>query len=175
MSIKPWLKSTLISVLIIGLLVTPACSKAPQNWKLGIITLTDLEDDTGYQSAKALEAEFGQERIWLASTRIDRWISNLDHIDETIAGMADDPDVKAIIIATAVSGVAEAVTKAREARPDILFILGTPLENPDIITAISDIVMDIDFVGRGHQIVEQAVAMGTEVFVHYSFPRHMEI
>jgi hypothetical protein len=89
--------------------------------------------------------------------------------------MASDPLVKAIVMVQAVPGAVAAVDKVREIRPDMLIILGSPQEDPDIIAQKGDIVINTDDLGRGEQIAEHAKDLGAEVLVHYSFPRHMSI
>lgn len=84
-----------------------------------------------------------------------------------------DPDVKAIVICQAIPGTAAAIDKVREARSDIMFILGTIHEEPNMMAGKGDILMEIDQISRGESIIKKAKEMGVSTFVHYSFPRHM--
>lgn len=86
---------------------------------------------------------------------------------------SEDPDVKAIIMVQAVQGATAAFTKIRETRPDILLIAGVPAEDPSDIAGAADVVMGVDEINGGFQIVETAKEWGAEVLVHYSFARHM--
>jgi hypothetical protein len=66
------------------------------------------------------------------------------------------------------------VQKIREmGRDDILFIAGTPQEDPAVISGAADIVMYADEIAQGDSIMEKCAEWGIEVFIHYSFPRHM--
>ena len=67
---------------------------------------------------------------------------------------------------------AAAIAKAKEIRPDVLYIVGGPNENPDVINAAADLVIDGDTYISGKQMAERAKEMGTETIVYYSFPRH---
>ncbi|MBR6810448.1 MAG: DUF3798 domain-containing protein [Clostridia bacterium] len=58
-------------------------------------------------------------------------------------------------------------------REDILFIAGTPQEDPAVISEAADIVMYADEIAQGDSIMEKCAEWGIEVFIHYSFPRHM--
>ena len=86
---------------------------------------------------------------------------------------ASDPDVKAIVMCQAVPGAKAGFDKIREMRDDILLIAGVPQEDPDVITAAADIVLYSDEPRQGDTIIETCANWGVEVFVHYSFPRHL--
>jgi hypothetical protein len=75
----------------------------------------------------------------------------------------------------AVPGAKAGFDKIREelGRDDILFIAGTPQEDPAVISAASDIVMYADEAAQGDTIMETLAEWDVDVLVHYSFPRHM--
>ena len=87
--------------------------------------------------------------------------------------MASDPEVKAIVWCQAVPGTAAAIDKVRETRPDMIFIAGTPGEDPGVINPKADIVLQVDEPGCGIVIPPQAAKQGAKTMIHYSFPRHM--
>ena len=58
-------------------------------------------------------------------------------------------------------------------RDDILLIAGTAQEDPADISAASDIVLYADEAMQGDLIMEKLAEWGVDVFIHYSFPRHM--
>ena len=62
---------------------------------------------------------------------------------------------------------------ARWEEIDILLIAGTPQEDPAVIAAASDLVLYADEAAQGDTIMEKCADWGIDVFVHYSFPRHM--
>src|SRR5699024_9921026 len=70
-------------------------------------------------------------------------------------------------------GAAAAIDKVRETREDMLFVLGVPHEDPDVIAARADISLELNQLQRGIDIMETSKKMGAETFIHYSFPRHM--
>lgn len=143
-------------------------------WKIGIMSSTVTQNEEEFRMAQQLQQKYGADKI-LHTTYPDKFMQEQETTITNMLEMASDPDVKAIIMVQAVPGAVAAVDKVRETYPDMLFILGSPQEDPDIIAQKGDIVLNTDDLGRGYQIAEHAHAMGAEVLVHYSFPRHMSI
>lgn len=101
-------------------------------------------------------------------------MSEMETTVSQIVSFASDPDVKAIVMCQAVPGAKAGFDKVREmGRDDILLIAGTPQEDPEVISKASDIVMYADEAAQGDTIMETCAKWGIEVFIHYSFPRHM--
>lgn len=168
----------LISIMAISLV---ACGGKPtaqppkeEPWKIGIMSSTVTQNEEEFRMAQQMQAKFGADRV-LHTTYSDRFMQEQETTITNMLEMASDPAVKAIIMVQAVPGAAAAVDKVRGIRPDMLFILGAPQEDPMVIATKGDIVINTDDLGRGYQIAEHAKALGAEVFVHYSFPRHMSI
>lgn len=90
-----------------------------------------------------------------------------------MVSLADDPKMKAIVMGEAIPGTVEAFRKIREKRDDILLIANAPHEDPEMISDVSDLVVNPDSIARGYLIVEAARKMGAKKFMHISFPRHM--
>ena len=143
-------------------------------WKIGIMTGTVTQNEEEFRMATQMQERYGADRI-LVSTYPDKFMDEQETTITNMLEMASDPLVKAIVFCQAVPGAVAASDKVREIRPDIMLILGQPQEDPDVIAQKGDLVLMIDDLGRGYQIAEHAKAMGAEVFVHYSFPRHMSI
>lgn len=109
----------------------------------------------------------------VTSTYPDNFSTETETVISNAVAMASDPSVKAIIWCQAVPGTAAAIDKVREARPDMIFIAGTPGEDPGVINPKADIVLQVDEPGCGIVIPPQAKAQGAKTMIHYSFPRHM--
>ena len=91
-----------------------------------------------------------------------------------LIAFASDPDVKAIVMCQAVPGAKAAFDKIRAmGRDDMLLIAGVPQEDPAVITAAADFVLYTDEPKQGDTIMETCAKWGVDVFVHYSFPRHL--
>ena len=136
---------------------------------------------------------YGEDRVVLA-TYPDNFTDEVETTIQKIAGLADDPDIKAIVVNQAVPGTTEAFRQIKERRPDILCIAGESHEDLPEIGSAADLVCNNDFVARGYLIIraasadvilnndeigmgdvliQQAKKMGAKTFVHISFPRHM--
>ncbi len=54
-----------------------------------------------------------------------------------------------------------------------MLIAGVPQEDPEVISAAADLVFYTNEAKQGDTIMETCANWGVEVFVHYSFPRHL--
>ncbi len=154
---------------------TKVAEKAPEpadDWKIGIFTGTVTQNEEEYRAAQNVLAKYGEDRV-IVQTYPDKFMDEQETVIATLAGMAADPDLKALIICQAIPGTSAAIDKIRETREDILILAGTPGEDPAMIGSRADVVLQTDDLGMGKAIAEQAKAQGATTLVHYSFPRHM--
>lgn len=143
------------------------------NWKVAILTGTVSQGEEEFRAAEKAIATWGADHI-VTATYPDNFMSEMETTVSTIVGFASDPDVKAIVMCQAVPGAKAGFDKVREmGRDDILMIAGTPQEDPGVISAAADVVMYADEAKQGDTIMETCAKWGVEVFIHYSFPRHM--
>lgn len=147
-------------------------NSAEENWKIGILTGTVSQNEEEYRAAENVVNKYGADKVVLM-TYPDKFMDEQETTIANIVSMASDPDIKAIVIVQAVPGVSAGIQKAKELRDDILFIAGTPGEDPAMIATKADVVLAMDELSMGKTIIEQAKKQGATVFVHYSFPRHM--
>ncbi len=143
-----------------------------ENWKIGIMTGTVVQNEEEYRAAQNVLAKYGEEHI-ITMTYPPKFMDEQETTISNVVSMASDPDVKAIVICQAVPGSGAAIDKAREIRDDILYIVGTPGEDPKLIASKADVVFQSDELAMGVAVPEQAKKQGAKKFVHYSFPRHM--
>ena len=147
-------------------------------YHIGIVTGTYSQTEDEARGAEELIKEYGDVKdggIIKHVTYPDNFASELETTISVIAGLADDPLMKAVIVNQAVGGTAPAFQKIREKRPDILLIAAMPQEDPNVVEQTSDLVIDPDNISRGYYMVKNAKTMGAENFVHVSFPRHMSV
>lgn len=151
-----------------------ASSEAPAegpDFKIGIITGTASQGDEEITQANKMKEKYGD--MIVTSTYPDNFATETETLISNAVAMASDPAVKAIVWCQAVPGTAAAIDKVRETRPDMIFIAGTPGEDPGVIDPKADIVFQVDEPGCGVVIPPQAAKQGAKTLIHYSFPRHM--
>lgn len=142
-----------------------------EDFKIGIITGTASQGDEEITQANKMKEKYGD--MIVTSTYPDNFTTETETLISNAVAMASDPAVKAIVWCQAVPGTAAAIDKVRETRPDMIFIAGTPGEDPGVINPKADIVLQVDEPGCGIVIPPQAKAQGAKTLIHYSFPRHM--
>lgn len=140
-------------------------------FKIGIITGTASQGDEEITQANKMKEKYGD--LIVTATYPDNFTTETETMISNVVAMASDPEVKAIIWCQAVPGTAAAIDKVRETRPDMIFIAGTPGEDPGVINPKADIVLQVDEPGCGIVIPPQAAKQGAKTMIHYSFPRHM--
>ena len=183
------MKKRLLSLLLVGVMVfsmagcrggekeeKPADDKKGQvevggDYKIGIITGTASQGDEEITQATKMKEKYGDKIV--TATYPDNFTAETETMISNAVAMASDPEVKAIVWCQAVPGTAAAIDKVRETRPDMVFIAGTPGEDPGVIDPKADIVLQVDEPGCGVVIPPQAKKQGAKTLIHYSFPRHM--
>ncbi|MEY8417342.1 Protein of unknown function [Tissierella praeacuta DSM 18095] len=141
------------------------------DYKIGIVTGTVSQGEEEFRAGERMVAKYGD--MIKHITYPDKFAQEQETTIAQVASLAADKDVKAIIFVQAVPGAAAAIDKVRETRPDMLFILGAPHEDPEAIASRADIALELDQLQRGESVVHTAKEMGAKTFIHYSFPRHM--
>ena len=165
----------IIAMLLAVLMVVSFASiaSAEENWKVAIMTGTVSQGEEEFRAAEKAIATYGADHI-VTATYPDNFMSEMETTVSQLVAFASDPDVKAIVMCQAVPGAKAGFDKIREmGRDDILLIAGTPQEDPAVISGAADIVMYADEIAQGDSIMEKCAEWGIEVFIHYSFPRHM--
>lgn len=145
---------------------------------IGIVTGTVSQGEDELRGAEAMIEKYGdadQGGMIKHVTYPDNFMQEQETTIAQIVGLADDPDMKVIVVNQAVPGTVAAFKQIREMRPDILLLANTAQEDTAMIEAAADLVVDPDNVNRGYLMVLAAKKMGAKNFVHISFPRHMSI
>ncbi len=169
------MKKLLSMILAVAMLLSmTAVAMADEGtWKIAILTGTVSQGEEEFRAAEKAVATWGADHI-VTDTYPDNFMSEQETTVSKLVAFAADPDVKAIVMCQAVPGATPAIQKIREmGREDLLFIAGTPQEDPAVIAGAADIVMYADEVAQGDSIMEKCAEWGIDVFIHYSFPRHM--
>ena len=153
-------------------LALAACAVAEGNWKIAILTGTTSQGEEEFRAAE--RAQKADPEHIVTDTYPDNFMAETETTISKLIAFASDPDVKAIVMCQAVPGAKAAFDKIRAmGRDDMLLIAGVPQEDPAVIAEAADIVMYADEIKQGDSIMETCANWGIDVFIHYSFPRHM--
>lgn len=153
-------------------LALAACAVAEGTWKIAILTGTTSQGEEEFRAAE--RAQKADPEHIITDTYPDNFMAETETTISKLVAFASDPDVKAIVMCQAVPGAKAAFDKIRAmGRDDMLLIAGVPQEDPAVITAAADFVLYTDEPRQGDTIMETCAKWGVDVFVHYSFPRHL--
>ena len=153
-------------------LALAACAVAEGNWKIAILTGTTSQGEEEFRAAE--RAQKADPEHIVTDTYPDNFMAETETTISKLIAFASDPDVKAIVMCQAVPGAKAAFDKIRAmGRDDMLLIAGVPQEDQAVITAAADFVLYTDEPKQGDTIMETCAKWGIDVFVHYSFPRHL--
>ncbi len=141
-------------------------------FRIGIVTGSFSQSEDDRRGAEAFQAKYGEDMVTLA-VYPDNFTEEPETTIQTIANLAEDPKIKAIIVNQAVDGTTEAFRRVHESRPDVLCIAGEAYEDFCDIEKTADLVVNCDFLSRGYLMIRTAHELGCDTFVHISFPRHM--
>ena len=164
----------LFTLIAASFLATAAFADAP--FHIGVATLTVSQAEDTYRGAERLIKEYGDVAnggMIKHVTMPDNFMSEMETTISQIVGLADDPNVKVIVVEDAIPGTTEAFRRVKEKRKDILCFAGEPQEDPNVITSTADFAIGVDNIMRGYLIINTAKKLGAKTFVHISFPRHM--
>ncbi len=151
------------------------CLAAEDNWKIAILTATTSQGEEEFRGAQHAVETYGADHI-VTDTYPDNFMAEQETTISKMLAFASDPDVKALIMCQSVPGTKAGFDKIRElGRDDMLLIAAVPLEDPAVISASSDMVIYTDDAKQGDTIAETVANWGCDVFVHYSFPRHLAV
>ena len=171
---KKLLSVLLAALMVLSMAVVASAETESLDFHVGIVTGTVSQSEDDRRGAEAFQAKYGEENVILA-TYPDNFPDEKETVIQTIVNMADDPDMKAVIVNQGVPGTAEAFRQIKERRPDIICISGESQEDLPVIAEAADLVVVNDFVSRGYLIIKTAADLGCKTFVHISFPRHLGI
>jgi len=146
----------------------------PFEGKIAIVTVEYSRMDDVYFSAQYLVEKLGSDKILHRALFYDSSAEGAD-MTGTLLEIAEDPEVKALVINSAINGTNAAVDALLELRDDIFIVLCDPAEFRVDLVSRAHLYLDINAALRGETIIATAKSLGAEVFAHYSFPRHLAI
>ncbi len=166
----------LLFAALLALFASTTAMAAEAPFHIGIVTGTVSQSEDDLRGAEMMIDKYGDAAkggMIQHLTYPDNFMSEMETTISQIAGLADDPKMKVIVVNQAIPGTAEAFRRVKEKRKDILCFAGEAHEDPNVITSVADMAINADFVSRGYLIIDTAKKLGCKTFVHISFPRHM--
>jgi hypothetical protein len=141
-----------------------------KNYKIGVVTPTLSTSEDEFRAGAEMAKKYPETVKHV--TLPENFNAELETGMSQILGLADDPDMKAIIVNSGQTGLLPAFEKLKAERPEILTI-ATMLDEPELMSEYVDLSFSTDWVRRGETIPKKAKEMGAKTFIHYSFPTHM--
>ncbi|MCX7828200.1 MAG: DUF3798 domain-containing protein [Thermanaerothrix sp.] len=166
----------LLAGVLLCLVVSAGAAFGAPKFHIGIATLTVSQAEDTLRGAERMVQEYGDVAkggMVKHITLPDNFMSEMETTISQIAGFADDPLMKVVVVDDAIPGTTEAFRRIKEKRPDIICLAGEPQEDPGVISSVADFAVGVDNIARGYLIIHTAKRLGAKTFVHISFPRHM--
>ena len=153
-----------------------AATEVSQNYHIGIVTTSVSQSEDNFRGAEAVAKKYGLSNEGGKVTVVtvpDNFMQEQETTISQMVSLADDPEMKAIVVAEGIPGTYPAFKAIREKRPDILLFVNNTHEDPVQVSSVADVVVNSDSVARGYLIVKTAHDLGATKFMHISFPRHL--
>jgi hypothetical protein len=146
-------------------------NKNTAEYKIGIVTPTLSTSEDEFRAADMMAKKYPNIVKHIAlpenfSTEIETGLSQ-------ITSLADDSQMKAIIVVSGQAGLLPALQKVEEIRPDIITMTAPIWDDPVLMSKYVDVNLDTDWVKRGETIARKSHDMGAKTIIHYSFPTHL--
>lgn len=142
-----------------------------QSYKIAVVTPTLSTSEDEFRGAEKVAKKYPA--MIKHITLPDNFAAEQETAISQIASLADDKEVKGIVICAGYSGILPAIQKVKEKRPEMKVITAPIWDDPDMMAKYIDLCLDTDWVGRGVTIPTKAQKMGAKTFIHYSFPTHL--
>ena len=171
-------KSALLLVVSLFLFASAAASFADAPFHIGIATLTVSQAEDTYRGAEYMVKKYGDTSgggMIKHITMPDNFMQEMETTISQIAGLADDPKIKAIVVVEAIPGTTEALRRVKEKRKDIICLTGSPQEDPNVISSVADYSVASDKIIRGYLNIYAAKKAGSKDFRHYFLPASHEL
>lgn len=146
-------------------------SKKTEAYKIGIVTPTLSTSEDEFRAAEKMAQKYPG--IVKHITLPENFDTEIETGISQIASLADDPQMKAIIVVSGQAGLLPALQKIEETKPDIITMTAPIWDDPALMSKYVDVNLDTDWVRRGVSIATKAHEQGAKTIIHYSFPTHL--
>lgn len=138
--------------------------------KIGIMVGTVATSEEEYRTAEIWKETFGEDKVVIQNYP-DNFMKEQETTISNMLSLVSDPEIKAVVFCQGVPGCTAAIEKAKEKRPDILYINCAPNEDPPVSAPVADVLIDVDWINKPITMADRAKEMGAETLIVYSFPR----
>jgi len=146
-------------------------SKKTEAYKIGIVTPTLSTSEDEFRAAEKMAQKYPG--IVKHITLPENFDTEIETGISQITSLADDPQMKAIIVVSGQAGLLPALQKIEETKPDIITMTAPIWDDPALMSKYVDVNLDTDWVRRGVSIATKAHEQGAKTIIHYSFPTHL--
>ncbi len=151
--------------------------KIEKGVRTAILTGSTAVGEEEYYAAVRARDTYGSDYV-IHDTYADKYYADISGTVAKLTGFASDPDVGAIVACRAVQGVMQGFSNiktmyAENSDRKPLLIGGMPGDDPSYASSCADLLFGSDEAAQGDTIAETIAGWGCEVFLHYSFPRHL--
>ena len=137
--------------------------------KIGIIASSGFFSNLSFRIAGDTNEKHDCDKISFAE-----WPASLiGDAKEQLEILVEDRDIDTIIVNPAIAGTHTYIAELQEKRDDVFYICMEPMDDFGVLAKKVDLVLVIDELSMGTAMVKQAIKMGANVFVHYSYPRRI--
>lgn len=151
--------------------------KTQKGVRMAILTgSTAVNEETYYAAVRARDM-YGSDCV-IHDTYADKYYADISGTVAKLTGFASDPDIGTIIACPAVQGVMQGFKNigtmyAENIDSKPLLIGGMPSDDPSYASSYADLLFGSDEAAQADTIAETIAGWGCDVFLHYSFPRHL--
>lgn len=142
--------------------------------KIAIITSHPSVNKNNFNTASLLSKKYGSENI-VHVTWPENFINAQKEMTDIVAALAEDKEIRVLIVSPAISGSNAAIDKLKETRDDIFIVYSAIMEPYAEAASRANLLIMPNELEMASIMVKQAKKQGAKTFVHYSFPRHMAL
>lgn len=103
------------------------------------------------------------------------FLERKEDISADIAALADNPQVRGLVISEGLPGTLDGITRLRVKRPDIFVVVIDPHEDMETTSRVATLTVCLNSAAQGYIFPTMAGRMGARTLVYFSTPRHQAI
>jgi len=139
--------------------------------KIAIVTDHVAVNDDDFHSSDRLIEKYGSDKV-IHVTWPEKFMSEQEKMMEVTSTLAEDREIKILIINQAVPGTNAAIDLFKKTRNDVFIVYVGFIHEIEVYKR-ANLLLSPNQLDMGPAMVKQAKKQGAKAFVHYSFPRHM--